>query len=146
MAIYKRIHRALGRPIGASAVEYLVAMILVILVVLATVRVFGDTVKSRFGAGSDTISTMDKEKNPNAAGASGKGAAAASGGGSSESSGKGGGSAATTYRTEEERQQALIAKEAKKNQKAKFNPLILLVFVGLIGLLFFVVFRGNSYN
>jgi Flp pilus assembly pilin Flp len=143
MAIYKRIHRALGRPIGASAVEYLVAMILVVLVVLATIRVFGDTVKSRFTAGTDTISTMDKEQSANAAGASSKGGGKAA----ADGSGTGGSSAAaTTYKTEDERQQALLAKEAKKNQKAKFTPLILLVFVGLIGLLLFVVMRGNSYS
>jgi Flp pilus assembly pilin Flp len=135
MASLSRIRHALGRPIGASAVEYIVAIILVTLVVMATVRVFGTTVKERFQAGSQRIDTMEKAKDGGGSGTIG----------SSSSSDKVV-SGTPRYKNEDERQKALLAKEAQKKQKAKFNPIIIFIFVGLVGLLLFVVLRGNSYN
>lgn len=136
MASLSRIRHALGRPIGASAVEYIVAIILVTLVVMATVRVFGTTVKERFQAGSQRIDTMDKAKDGSSNGA----IASSSSSSDKVANGK------PQYKNEDERQKALLAKEAQKKQKAKFNPIIIFIFVALVGLLLFVVFRGNSYN
>lgn len=135
MAIFHRIHRVMRRPIGATAVEYIVALILVALVVLATIRVFGSTIKGRFDASSGHISTMDKKQEYLPA----TGTVASADGKDVKGS-------AQAKKTEEERQQELLAKEAQKRQKVKINPIIIVIFLFLIGLMVFVVIRGNSYN
>ncbi len=54
-----RLSTSLRRPRGASAVEAIVALMLVALVVLGISRLFGDMIKQKFEQGDERIRTME---------------------------------------------------------------------------------------
>jgi Flp pilus assembly pilin Flp len=162
---------------GASAVEYVVALILCCMVVLGINKLFGETLRAKFAASQNEISEMDApdkagEKNAGrklgaraAAGGtsprtgddamgsgsgsgsrSGASGAAGSGGGGGKGDDKGGVKRVTDRgdQTRSEDDPGGYVEGFDEEKKAGFNPLFLLIFLALGGLLMFIMYKGNK--
>ncbi len=157
---------------GASAVEYIVALILCCMVVIGVNKLFGDTLRKKFEMSNNQISQMDEpEKGPSGS-KDGDGSGGDGSGGASKSSGASGASAASAKGGSEgggagaggrggsgEGGVSVIDKGNKvanpddpggyvqgfeEEKRAGFNPLLLLIFLGLGGMLFYVMYKGNK--
>jgi len=152
---------------GATAVEYLVAIILVILVSLAVVRIFGDTVREKFEAGHAEINRIDetpeqrkkrmqeqrsrevaeaeKTADPGYLNAK-QGYSAESSdntGDGDEKKGAGAGKKSDAIRQDIEKSRVSVVVQ-KKKKKAGFNPVILVIILLLVGGLIFIMIKGNK--
>ena len=177
MGILRRFNRD---EYGATAVEYIVALILCCMVVLGISKLFGETIRAKFMAGQNEISEMDSEEvagggdgktgkslgakaaaggtsprtgdsDDGAGQASGAGAGARSGGAGSGSKGGGGGGKSGGARASKGpgdksgsvKDPGGYVEGFDEEKKAGFNPLFLLIFLGLGGMLLFIMYKGN---
>ncbi len=171
---------------GASAVEYIVALILCCMVVMGINKLFGETLRAKFQASQNEISEMDSAEEQGSDGKTGRslGAKAAAGGtvpskkgqggrgsdgsgsgsggeaggrsgGASASGGPGsgggaGGSGGGVRGARGKDGQGGAGNDPggyvegfEEEKKAGFNPLFLLIFLGLGGMLIFIMYKGN---
>ena len=160
MGVLRRFHHDQR---GATAVEYIVAVILCCMVV-------GGTIREKFEAGQAEISNMeeagaqprDRKSASRGAGASGASGADGAGGASvasssgsqdSESGGGGGGAGGEGdtvevvdkgNKTKRVRDAGGLVTGFEEEKKAGFNPIVLLIILALIGVLGFVMYKGNK--
>lgn len=146
------------KPIGATAVEYMIMLILIALVVIGIVRVFGDTISNKVARASGGIETMDKSGSGVGGGKGsangGKGAnsgsaANASGNGSGAGGKKGDGSGSSgNYGNKKGSQMAYGSGggELEEDEKSGpgINPIVLLIAMGLLGLLIYVMVANKK--
>ena len=151
----------LRSPRGATVVEYIIAVILVVMLIMGMGKLMGTTILDKFRQGGQTIDKIDAEKGYASADASDR---AASGDGSSRgqadaqdkgasgsksaSGSKGASSGSSTKgkpkgsKDLSERPDMLPAAQ-KPKKEAGFNPIILLIVAFLIGTLIFVMYKGK---
>lgn len=154
----RKLSRHLTSERGATAVEYIIAIILVAMVILGLAKVMGSSVMAKFNAGSSSIEKIDakdgyaaNDSSANANGnnnddgsngQSGKGGKNAQNGGKG-GSGKGGKKGMRQGKDLSERPDMLPAAE-KPKEKAGFNPIIIIIILGLVSVLGYVVYKGNK--
>lgn len=176
---------------GATAVEYIVMLLLAAMVILAIMRVFGSTIESKYNDAHDELSGIETDRSNSGSGSgaggeggsgksgrsgesgggseNGSGSAAASGGGggaggsgaagsggagagkSGDGSGGGGGGSGgkggVSGPSDTSNGSLYVgggSKKAKEDEGPGFNPIILLAALGLVGLLFFIMFKGKD--
>lgn len=153
----RKISRQLRSPRGATAVEYIVAIILVAMVILGMAKLMGSTIMGKVRASSSTIDKMDSEKGyvaaqdsngSNSASSSSGGADGTGKDGSKDGSSKGGsgskkGSQINGAQDMTQHPDMLGAAE-KPKKEAGFNPIVILLILFIIGVLVFVVVKGNK--
>lgn len=154
----RKISRQLRSPRGATTVEYIVAIILVAMVVLGMAKLMGSTIMSKVRASSSTIDKMDSEKGyiaaqdtssgSNSSGSSvevvnGSGQDGAKDGSSKGGAGSKKGSQINGAQDMTQHPDMLGAAE-KPKKEAGFNPIVILLILFIIGVLVFVVVKGNK--
>lgn len=144
--------RALRSQRGATAVEFLVILVLAALLVLGMVRAFGGTVKGKF---TDAQSHVNK-------GAGIEGSSGAAGDDQGEAAGKevprdvygnpiqktesGVGKNVKRYSADDKLYRHEALQKKKPRSKFGINPIVILILLFLIGLLVYVVFKGNQHG
>ncbi len=143
--------RRLCQPRGATVLEYLIGLLLVGLLILGLVKVFGSTIQGRMDEGHEELTTLNPDGTKSPA-VEGQRVAKRSGYERQDednqqkarpSSGKRALRPADDQ-TPQARQQQLIAEHKQKHKKAGLNPLIILIMLVLIGVLVYVMIKGNN--
>ena len=147
MSLHRMRQSILSRK-GATSVEYMIGIILIVLIVMGIIKLFGPMISGKFEDSGNTVSKIDSEKGYQVAvkkndkividgrpeddnlvdekGQKSKGTKQQKG---------------IKYVDKTKSVEMLPA--AQKKKKAGFNPIILIIFIGLGGLLFFVMYKGN---
>lgn len=142
--------RALRSQRGATAVEFIVILVLTALLVLGMVRAFGGTVKGKFTDAQSHVHKGAKIEDSGSTGDDEDGAGAQKEvprdvyGNPIQKSGSGVGKNVKRYSADDKlyRHEALQKKKARS--KFGINPIVILILLFLIGLLVYVVFKGNK--
>lgn len=146
----RRMRSMIRRPRGATAVEYMVMMLLAVMVVMAVLKVFGGSIQEKFADANDELSgtlASDAQERRQRSGSGSEGGSSGDGTSSSDgSSGQGadgqtGGEAGTSAGggSGEAGEGGL-----EEDEGPGFNPVILLIALGLVGLLVYVMVKGKN--
>lgn len=148
MSLHRMRQSILSRK-GATSVEYMIGIILIVFIVMGIIKLFGPIITGKFEDSGNTVSKIDSEKgyqvavkknnqivvdgrpeDDNVVDEKGK-------------QGGGGTKQKKSIKHDDKTQTVEMLPAAKKKEKAGFNPIILIIFLGLGGLLFFVMYKGN---
>lgn len=158
----RKISRQLRSPRGTTAVEYIVAIILVAMVILGMAKLMGSTIMGKVRDSGHTIDSLHTDKGytapqngagaANSAGSSGSSIEVVEGSGqdgSKDGTGKGGGAGSKKGNQVNGAQDMtqhpdMLGAAEKPKKEAGFNPIVILLILFIIGVLVFVVVKGNK--
>lgn len=155
----RKISRQLRSPRGTTAVEYIVAIILVSMVILGMAKLMGSTIMGKVRDSGHTIDSLHTEKGytapqngagaSNSAGSSTEVVEGSSKDGSKDGASNGGGAGSKKGNQingakDMTQHPDMLGAAEKPKKEAGFNPIIILLILFIIGVLVFVVVKGNK--